>query len=633
MVPILSKRTPALASKAQTRDLPIVVALMAGFGLLVLIAVAAVFVAGYQVARLNTIELTRDKAELVIHSIEQHVRGHLDPVARQLSYLGAQIGANRDLASDPEALGRLLLSSSAAVPQVSVVAFVDPQLQVLRAFRNRADQPLLRSDWSDDPSVGRMLRSAAAVTEPQWGELFVAEESGTTYVNLLLPVRAEERAIGTLIAGISVRGLSAFLDRLDHPTSENAFILYGRDQVLAHRRLLADLPQASDSHPLPNLAEIADPVLPAIWSPDQLSGIEAHFANDVEAHVAEVEGERYAYLYRELTGYGAQPWLIGTYLPLRDIAPQFERLRIVLEVGAGVLVAALLMAYLLGRGISRPIREFASATRRVGNLELEAVPELSRGPFREVNETASAYNAMVGSLRLFKRYVPRALVRRLIQQEQDAEIQSVERDMTVLFTDIVGFTAMAERLPAPAVAEMLNRHFTLVDRCIQLEGGTLDKYIGDAAMAFWGAPDEQPDHAARACRAAATLAHALKVENEHQAARGHERLRVRIGIHSGPVVVGNIGAPSRINYTVIGDTVNTAERLERRARDLAPPNADVFVLVSKETAMRAGPGFAFKRVGNCQLLGRQEPVAAFALRTEPHGVAPLASDCLKTASL
>ena len=595
------------------RDLPIVVALMAGFGLLVAVAVALVFTSGYQVARLNTTELTRDKSELLIDSILRRIQGHLDPARAQLEYLAGLIGARGLDLERRDDLGRLLLSSLAAAPQVSVVAYVGPDLRVLRAFRNRPERPLQLSDWSDDPAIVAAVRAAEAAAGPVWGDLFVADEIGLTYINLLLPLPDTPQGAATLIAGISILELSEFLDNLGHRTSDNAFILYGRDQVLAHRRLLEGLPRLSDAHPLPTLEELGDPVLATIWTPDSTARLEARFANDVEARVAEVQGEQYVFLFRELTGYGKRPWLVGTYLPTRELAPQYERLTSVLAVGGAVLVAALALAMLLGRGIGRPIRQLAAGARRVRRLDLESAPALGRGPFREVNEAAAAYNGMVDGLREFERYVPSALVRRLLRREAAERLESEEREVTVLFTDIAGFTALAERLPAAQVARLLNAHFTLVDRCIEAEGGTLDKYIGDAVMAFWGAPDEQPDHAARACRAALAMAHALRVDNEARMAAGHDRLRVRVGIHSGPVVVGNIGAPSRINYTVIGDTVNTAERLEALARDSAPAAADVHVVVSGETAAQAGQAFAFKRMGSCRLAGRHEPVATFEL--------------------
>ena len=595
------------------RGLPIVVALMAGFGLLVAVAVALVFSSGYQVARLNTTELTRDKSELLIDSITRRIQGHLEPARAQLEYLAGLIGAQGLDLERRDELGRLLLSSLAAAPQVSVVAYIAPDLRVLRAFRNRPEQPLLLSDWSDDPAIAAAVREAEAAAGPTWGDLFVADEIGLTYINLLLPLPDASQGAGTLVAGISILELSEFINNLGHRTSENAFILYGREQVLAHRRLLESLPEMSDAHPLPTLDELGDPVLAAIWTPDSDAKLEARFANDVEARVVEVEDDQYVFLFRELKGYGKQPWLVGSYLPTHELAPQYERLTSVLAVGGVVLVAALLLAVLLGRGIGRPIRQLAAGARRVRTLDLEGTPPLGQGPFREVNEAAAAYNGMVDGLREFERYVPSSLVRRLLRREAAERLESEEREVTVLFTDIVGFTAIAERLPAAQVARLLNEHFTLVDRCIEAEGGTLDKYIGDAVMAFWGAPEDQPDHAARACRAALAIAQALRVENDARVAAGHDRLRVRIGIHSGPVVVGNIGAPSRINYTVIGDTVNTAERLESFARDSAPAAADVYVLVSGETAALAAEGFAFKRIGSCRLAGRHEPVATFEL--------------------
>ena len=169
-------------------------------------------------------------------------------------------------------------------------------------------------------------------------------------------------------------------------------------------------------------------------------------------------------------------------------------------------------------------------------------------------------------------------------------------------------------MPAAEVARFLNEHFALVDRCVELWEGTIDKYIGDSVMAFWGAPEEQVDHAARACRAALGIVAALCADNENRARRGCAPVRIRMGIHSGRALVGNIGAPSRINYTVVGDVVNVAERLEELARDVAGENEYACILVSGDTAGRLGAGFELVPVGRRVLRGRAEPLDAFRLQ-------------------
>ena len=169
----------------------------------------------------------------------------------------------------------------------------------------------------------------------------------------------------------------------------------------------------------------------------------------------------------------------------------------------------------------------------------------------------------------FQTYLPKSLVRRLMQRGHIANVLSEQREVTVLFTDISNFTGFSENLPADGVAAFLNRHFTLLVKCVEEEGGTIDKYVGDSLMAFWGAPDSQPDHAERAFSAALNMALAIRRENTARQAAGLEPIRIRIGLHSGPAVVGNIGAPGRVNYTVVGDTVNVARRMESLSKSLA----------------------------------------------------------------
>jgi len=128
-------------------------------------------------------------------------------------------------------------------------------------------------------------------------------------------------------------------------------------------------------------------------------------------------------------------------------------------------------------------------------------------------------------------------------------------------------------MDAKQIAALLNEHFTLIGECIEAEGGTVDKFIGDAVMAFWGAPEEEPDHAARALRAAKAMVAVLDRENERRVADGLAPVAMRAAIHTGSVVVGNIGSKNRINYTIVGDAVSTAARLEELAATLHMPDS------------------------------------------------------------
>ncbi len=265
-------------------------------------------------------------------------------------------------------------------------------------------------------------------------------------------------------------------------------------------------------------------------------------------------------------------------------------------------------AFFLGRMLRAPITQLAEAATMLQALSLDRVPALPRSHLRELDDAMRAFNAMVGGLKAFALYVPRDLLRHLLARGDPAAIASETREVTVMFTDIVGFTSRTERLSAEDTATFLNHHFALVSRCIEAEGGTIDKYIGDASMALWNAAETQPDHAARAVRAAQAIRAALDADNA-----GRELpVRLCIGVHSGPVVVGNIGSATRMNYTVVGDTVNTANRLESLGRELLP-DAEVAVLLSAATVAALPAGLPVVSLGHHILRGRDEPTEVFTL--------------------
>lgn len=596
---------------AGSEGLPISSVLVTGVALFVAASIGLVLLAGYQIARLNTDELIRENANAYIQAIIQRTRAHLEPVQVQMGYLADSLTVAE--LSDREQLGRILLASMAGVPQVSSIVFADPDLKVLRVFRNRPGAPIQSGDWSDVEPLKGAIEKARQLERPSWGDLFVAEPDGHTYLNLFAPVRVAGRYRGTLVAGLSIQELSKFLASLTDRETASAFVLYGKDAVLAHPDLAVDFPGLSDVQPLPPLEAFPDPVLARLWQAERLPGIEARFKNGAQVRSVHVDGDPYIFLYQDIADFGAKPWQIGTYFRFKDISGVFDRIEYLGWIGLAVVVASMTLAVALSRSLSQRIGELARAAHRITTLDLDPPLAMRRGGFRELNETAEAFEAMTGALRSFARYVPRSLVKRLLALGEPTEDLIEEREVTVMFTDLVGFTELAERMTPREVARLLNAHFTLVAGCVESQAGTVDKYIGDSVMAFWGAPGPQDDHASRACRAALCLMRDMSRANEERRAAGLKDLRVRVGLHTGRVFVGNIGAPTRINYTVIGDVVNAAERLEEVARTLADERDEVFVLMSGETADKLDDGIAVEPLGCQRLSGRKATTEVFTL--------------------
>lgn len=213
--------------------------------------------------------------------------------------------------------------------------------------------------------------------------------------------------------------------------------------------------------------------------------------------------------------------------------------------------------------------------------------------------------------RTFQRYVSAAVVEEMLRHPERVELGGVRREMTVLFSDIRGFTTLAESLDSEQVVRLLNEFFTPMTRLVLAAGGTLDKYMGDALMAFFGAPVEQPDHAGRACAAALAMRAELARLNAAWRAAGRfpegAGLGIGIGLNSGPMSVGNMGSDQIFDYTVIGDEVNLGSRIEGLNKNYASE-----VLVSGATAAAAGD-FVFRQLDRVRVKGKHEAVALYEL--------------------
>ena len=503
----------------------------------------------------------------------------------------------------------------AAAPQINAFLFIDSGYQGIGVARGDKGPLTFTEDYRRDASVRAAMAVAKTSESGVWGEPLWRREPDTTLLNFRLGVRRDGEFLGLLIATVTVRELSGYLGALDPAVGSNVFILYDRSHVLAHPNLEFGGPELSEEKPLPTLDETGDPVLSSIWQQEGRYPLEVTKGTGLQGHALDLFNDQYIYIYREITGYGGLPWQVGSYFRGSDVNTEMLRLRWAALAGLGMLLIAVASAIVLGRRIARPVVELAAAASHIGKLEISETGELPGSVFRELNDQARAFNTMLRGLRWFEIYVPRKLVHRLVGHGEAGSTDSVEREVTVMFTDIARFSSLSEGVPASEIAEFLNRHFALLAACIEDEEGTLDKFIGDSIMAFWGAPDDQPDHAERAARAARAIGVAVKAENEARRAAGEAPVGVRIGLHSGPVTVGNIGAPGRINYTIIGDAVNIGQRLEQLGKQFpSEAGGAVTILASAATVERLGPEFPRESLGDHRLRGRQEMIEVFRLR-------------------
>jgi adenylate cyclase len=210
--------------------------------------------------------------------------------------------------------------------------------------------------------------------------------------------------------------------------------------------------------------------------------------------------------------------------------------------------------------------------------------------------------------RRLSRFFSPAVVAEVVHQKDDRQLGSSRRLTTVLFSDIRGFTSMSERMSPEDVASFLREYLTVMTDAVFKEGGTVDKYIGDAIMALWNVPFEQPDHAARAVRTALAFQERLKP----LAARFQEKyggdLRCGVGINTGDAVVGTIGSEQRLEYTAIGDTINLGSRLESITKDFKVP-----IVLSETTRSHLGQEFITRYLGEVKVKGKEIPVKIFTV--------------------
>lgn len=273
----------------------------------------------------------------------------------------------------------------------------------------------------------------------------------------------------------------------------------------------------------------------------------------------------------------------------------------------------------LAQRVTAPVESLSSIARRIGRLELDGLPRVESRVL-EIQHLDQALDDSARGLKAFRKFVPVDVVTHLVESGHTLGPSGEPRRITVMFTDVAGFTRIAEATPTEVLVRQMTRYFNLAAAVFTRHGGTIDKYIGDGTMVFWGAPGDVPHAEESACRAALELQAELDVLNAEWRASGLAEFQTRIGIHTGPAITGVLGSKDRLAYTAVGDTVNVASRIEGINKELGTR-----VLISETTFDGLGGRLPTRRIDAMTIRGRQKPLLVYELlEPAPPAAAPVA---------
>lgn len=570
-------------------------------GTMVLLSTGAVF----SVAVYRTIENTRttlaEKLTEMLDGAVQESHNHFQPMERLGRVIAKQIVGGM-LALDKRDNLELILSGTVTnLPQVEAITiqFRDGTGLYFERTKGQLSEVEWRKEWRAPldqlPEEGMWVVRPSAV-------------SGITTSAFIVPARGVENDIAVVEIRSDVRRLSRNLSEAapfrGFPVTR--FILLNENRVFAHPSL-ATVPPG----PATPIEKIDDIYLQQLYSGDRLEPalVGPVAGADVFILASAAGTERVMVLMEDKVRQSGANILIGVHIDPAagetEVTPLFN----LLWFGAGLLIFFIVVSIYVGKQASKPINRLAAAANLVQQEKLDDVPILESSRVLELASAAEAFNAMVEGLKerrrirdLFGKYVPEHVADMLTNSDDIAKPTSTVG--TILFLDIAGFTQLAETLSPEEVVKTLNAFFSDAVAIVERENGMITQFQGDAILAVFNVPIAAPDHATRAVRASLDL---LEVVRDNMYC-GH-KLTCRIGINTGSLVAGAIGAEGRLSYTVYGDAVNVSSRLEQANKEFGTS------LLISEATKNLVDSIPMQSVAELAIRGRQEPVNVYTIET------------------
>lgn len=447
-----------------------------------------------------------------------------------------------------------------------------------------------------------------------WSNTRMVEREGETdvpAVSCSVPViNQRNEVVGVARADLTLANLSRYVQRIKFDNNGIAFLAElresGEPRIIAHPDPSRLLVAEDGRFRLATIAELNDESVTLL-----VDFIRSRRGEDPSSSADisfEVHGQRMLAGYSVLGEVGRPDWILGIVVPSEVFMGDLRSDRNVLIVVAIVaLMTGTYVSLLLAFRIAVPVQNIVNETERIRSMDFGQRQHESTNII-ELDQLGDAMESLKTNLRSFEKLVPTQYARHLLATGQEARLGGERRHVTTYFADIVGFTRLSEMMSPEDLVEVLAEYLDVLSGKVIEHDGTVDKFNGDDVMAFWGAPNDVAEPAYKACLAALRSKEAIHAMHAEWRTIGMPTLLASFGISTGDVVVGNVGSRERMNYTVIGDSVNLASRLQGLNK-----HYETEILIGEQTRQEVGGSIVTRLVDFVAVAGREQPAPVYEL--------------------
>jgi adenylate cyclase len=586
--------------------------------ILLVVTAHAIGIITFVNSRSSINELSQTLFNQVSSAAQQRVKGHLEPAchvieeSRSMASLGLLPLDNLELLGQRLA-ARLRYESSLSELTygdrdgrfVGTSRLKDGSIEIRRSFIDAEGQATRTRQSVDKSGQSTPVEQRTVVYDPRkrpWYQLASQSQSivwtapyrwsnGDTGITCARALRGEQGIRGVFTADFRLNSISRFLKDIQIGKTGQVFLIDKSGALIAG-------PYARAAELDPRLKKFLTQSVDWKNMPSQKPAYYPMSFNN----------EDYATIYQFFEIEGNLNWGTVIIVPEDDFLGHVYQTAITTIVIAVIaLILAIIAGLFFASQISKPMIMVANDLSRVGQFRIEEGSSTSSF-IREITIMNDSVERMKASLKSFSHYVPTELVRALLKDGREATLGGETRELTIHFSDIEGFTGISEGRGARELVADLAEYLEAVGDSLREHEGTIDKFMGDGIIAFFNAPITVEDHAKKSCHSALAAQKYLAEKRRHWRANGQPEFRARIGLHTGEVLVGNIGTKDRFAYTVIGDPVNVASRLEALNKVYG-----TYIMVSEETWRQAGHDFEWRQLDRVSVVGRAGGLVVYQL--------------------